>query len=138
MAEFDSSYVSETHPSRDDLGNPLFDFYVDLFYHQKELQNPKTINLYEVLEKIFENSENEEPDLQPLREILLSLIEHGGRHDYHGERRPILGHHQCARKVPRNLNLPYQVYCRYLFPREFFKADEMKQGKVKTDPFRAN
>ena len=37
LAEFYSSYVSETHPSKDDLGNPLFDFYVDLFYHNKEM-----------------------------------------------------------------------------------------------------
>ena len=30
------------------------------------------------------------------------------------------------------------VYCRYLFPRELFKATEEKKGYVGTDPFRAN
>ena len=78
------------------------------------MQKPATVNLYEVLEKIFKNDTNKEPDLQPLREILLSLIEHGGRHSYHGEHAPVLGKHQCARQAKATKDRPCLIYCRYL------------------------
>jgi hypothetical protein len=137
LAEFYKSYVSETHPSKDQDANPLFHFYVDLFQDKEHLQKPQTVNLYEVLETIFADPAGE-PDLQPLREILLSLIEHGGRHDNHGQDRPIFGKHLCARKTPRQKGSTPSVYCRYLFPRSCFVATEENPGYVKTDPYRAN
>ena len=96
LAKFYTSYTSERHPGKDDASSPLFNFYVDLFSKHDHLKKPQTVNLYEMLEKVFERPD-EEPDLQPLRELLLSLIEHGGLHDKHGQFAPIAGVHKCAR-----------------------------------------
>ena len=107
--------MSETHPSKNDKGESLFHYYVDLFEPEESLQKPQTVNLYEVLEKIFEDPNHQEPDLQPVREILLSLIEHGGRHTIHGESAPIMGKHPCARITSRKKDVPLFVINRSCF-----------------------
>ena len=90
-----------------------------------------------MLEKVFERPD-EEPDLQPLRELLLSLIEHGGLHDKHGQFPPIAGVHKCARFKSQQKKDPRDCYCRYLFPRHLFAANDENPGYVKTDPHRPN
>ena len=90
-----------------------------------------------MLEKIFENPA-EEPDLQPLRELLMSLIEHGGRHDKHGQYPPVAGVHHCARFKSQTKKDARNCYCRYLFPRKVFTATDDVPGKVQTDPHRPN
>ena len=137
LARFYTSYVSEKHPGKDDSSSPLFHFYVDLFSKHDHLKKPQTVNLYEMLEKIFEQPE-EEPDLQPLRELLLSLIEHGGLHDRHGQYPPVAGVHQCARFKSQQKKDARDCYCRYLFPRSLFAANDEYPGYVQTDPHRPN
>ena len=67
-------------------------------------------NLYEVLETIFEDP-TKEPDLQPLREILVALVEDGGLHCYHGKDKPVFGKHPCARITPKRKGCAQEVYC---------------------------
>ena len=137
LADFYKSYVSETHPCKDELGNPLYHFVIEDLRPKKHLHKPQTINLYEVLETIFEDP-TKEPDLQPLREILVALLEDGGLHCYHGKDKPIFGKHPCARKTPKRKGCAEEVYCRYLFPREIFLATDARPGCVKADPHREN
>ena len=53
------------------------------------------MDLLELLEKTFST---EKPDLQPLRKLLLALIEDGQHHLGHEKGPPIVGVHPCARK----------------------------------------
>ena len=41
LSEFSSSYVSETHPSKDDQGKALCHMHVDLFKKNEPLQKPE-------------------------------------------------------------------------------------------------
>ena len=44
-------------------------------------------------------SKPREPDTSRLKYLLLALIEHGQRHDYHEHGPPRFGVHACAKKV---------------------------------------
>ena len=75
------------------------------------------------------------PNLDPLRGILLALIEDGQRHDMHGHNDPTWGVHACARKGSTSKGREY-VYCRYLFPKPLLKLDWDKLALVVDDEHR--
>ena len=94
-----------------------------------------------VLDAVFdpELPDDVEPDVQPLKELLLRLIHHGQMHDMHGYDKPKEGVHACARNSKRTGHTQKEAYCRYGFPRHLYPrtdAQKTKLGSLQEDPFR--
>ena len=85
-AQFYNDYVLEWHPSKDVNGNPLYD-YAREHVEERTLRRPQCVNLLEMLEEIFDTPQGTEPDVLPLKKLLLSLVEDGQRHTGHGHRK---------------------------------------------------
>ena len=100
LADFDSPYVRESHPAKDEEGDRLYDFVIENLMVQGA-DKPQTVNLLPLLESIFADEEKD-PDVSELKNILLALIEDGNRHTWHSHRDgPVWGLDPCARKVKK-------------------------------------
>ena len=133
IADFYDRYVSEMHPCRDADGADLYGFN-DLTIENLQLPyraKPQCVRLLPLLEAALRS---EEPDLMPLKEVLLALIETGQRHTLHGFHAPHVGQ-ACAKKGRTSEGHRY-VYCRYLFPRELQQFEDGVRGVVREDPHR--
>ena len=132
LAKYFSPLASEWHPAKDDGGCKLYDFHIENL-GDASLGRPQTIDLGAVLDEVLAV---EEPDLTPLKRIVIALIEDGQRHTAHGHSAtPVKGRHQCARQDP-NKPGPTGVVCRYGFPRELVDAKTATDGAVRLDPMR--
>ena len=114
VAAYFSKLESESHPAKDAAGEPLYEFIIENLQH-KELGRPQTVDLKALLDDAFSS---DTPDLQPLKRVLVALIEDGQRHTFHQHQRtPVKGVHPCARQKPHTRS-PTEVYCKYGFPRD--------------------
>ena len=129
-SHFYNKYVSEQHPGKDCDGRPYYDFFQDTL-HNEEYAKPQCIDLCTMLDDIFATPE---PDLTPLKKLLLALVEDGQRHTMHHHNTPTLKVHPCARESSSGGKR--KVYCRYLFPRDLVVATDESEGYVKEDPHR--
>jgi hypothetical protein len=77
-----------------------------------------------------------EPNLAPLCELLVALVEDGQRHTSHGHGRPTWGRDPCARKARLPGSDRETVYCRYLFPRNLVQPEPGRPARVEADPYR--
>ena len=59
----------------------------------KEFGKPQTVDLKSLLDDVFAS---ETPDLQPLKRVLIALIEDGQRHTFHQHGPPTKGVHACS------------------------------------------
>ena len=133
IAAFYHRYVSEMHPCRDAHGAELYGFN-DLTVENLQLPHrakPQCVRLLPLLEDVLHA---EEPDLTPLKEVLLALIETGQRHTLHGFHAPHAA--QVCAKTARTSHGQRYVYCRYLFPRDLQHFDGDQRGVVREDPHR--
>ena len=98
VAKFFSELESESHPAKDAAGEPLYEFIIENLQHP-ELARPQTVNLKALLDEVFSS---DTPDLQPLKRVLVALIEDGQRHTFHQHGPPVKGVHPCARQKPHS------------------------------------
>lgn len=131
LGAFFHKHASEWHPAKDSAGNNLYNFEAE-FLFDKKFPKPQCVDLLEPLEQ---HTEKREADLDPLRKILLALIEDGQRHEMHGHDPPTWGCHACARKGSKSEGTEY-VYCRYLFPKPLLRLDWNKLATVVDDKHR--
>ena len=115
-------------------GDPLYD-YAREHVEERTLRRPQCVDLLEMLEEIFDTPQGTEPDVLPLKKLLLSLVEDGQRHTGHGHRKPQWGVHPCARRVKSGQRKD-EVYCRYRFPSNLFLPDAASLGIVTVDEYR--
>jgi hypothetical protein len=76
---------------------------------------PHTVRLSSLLEKVLlepDGTPRTEVDLNPVRQLVASLVNNGNRHDRHGKLAPDWKKDACARGKPEC------PYCRYGFPHE--------------------
>ena len=90
------------------------------------------MDLGALLERVLAD---ENPDLTPLKQVLVALVEDGQRHTMHGHRAPEKGRHPCARQAPNDPN-PTAVVCRYGFPKDLVDVRTATEGAVRLDPMR--
>lgn len=88
--------------------------------------------MHDLLDVLNRACAEEEPDFTELKQILVALLEDGRRHDYHSIHKPTLGVHAFAREDSGSKD----VYCRYLFPKDFFVPTDDKKGIITEDPHR--
>ena len=139
------------------MGKPLWNFEEPLYtlivenVRMPGMAKPQAVSLLELLEDVFRDAPSDgsandcseaheagriwEPDTSRLKYLLLALIEHGQRHDYHDHGPPTYGKHACARKGKSSDGKEY-VYCRYLFPREMRSFPGEVKGCILEDPHR--
>ena len=108
------------------------DSYEREFLFDKKFPKPQCIDLLELLEQ---HTASGTADLDPLRKVLLALIQDGQRHAMHGHGPPIYGVHACARKGSKSEGKEY-VYCRYLFPKPLLRLNWAKLATVVDDKHR--
>ena len=134
LGNFFDPYVKEWHPSEDDRGKDLYPFVLELL-QGAAADVPQCTDLLGLLDDIF-SDDTAEPDLTPVHQLLLGLIESGQRHTGHGHRKvPEYGVDPCARKGSTSEGKQY-VYCRYLFPRLLRLFEGFKRAVVEDDPHR--
>ena len=80
LAEYFSTRASEWHPAKDGGDGRLYDFHIENL-EDKTTGKPQTVDLKALLDKVLAD---DEPDLTPLKKLLLALIEDGQRHTMHG------------------------------------------------------
>ena len=132
LATYFSPLASEWHPAKDDGGCKLYDFHIENL-GDVGLGRPQTIDLGAVLDEVLSAGE---PDLTPLKRIVIALVEDGQRHTAHGHSAtPVKGRHQCARQDP-NKPGPSGVVCRYGFPKELVDTKTATDGATRLDPMR--
>ena len=129
MAEFFSTFCSEWHPAKDAGGGALYPFIIENL-QDASLARPQCIQLGELLRATLDA---EEPNLTPLRQLLLALVEDGQRHTMHGHGPPTRGSHPCARTHPHR---PSEVICRYMFPKPLVDPTAAASGVVHEDSLR--
>ena len=86
-AQFYNDYVFKWHPSKNLNGNPSYN-YARQHVEERTLRRPQCVDLLEMLKEIFDTPQGTEPDVLPLKKLLLSLVEDGQRHTGHGHRKP--------------------------------------------------
>ena len=129
-------YVKEWRPSKDDRQQYLYPFVLELL-QGAAADVPQCTDLLGLLDDIF-SDDTAEPDLTPVHQLLLGLIESGQRHTGHGHRKvPEYGVDPCARKGSTSEGKQY-VYCRYLFPRLLRLFEGFKRAVVEDDRIRCD
>ena len=131
LAKYFSELASESHPAKNEGGNKLYDFVIENLGHT-ELGQPKTLDLGALLKKVLAD---EDPDLTPLKQVIIALVEDGQRHTMHGFRAPVRGRDPCARLNPKTKGSS-DVICRYGFPKDFVDTKTATEGAVRLDPNR--
>ena len=132
LATYFSPLATEWHPAKDDGGNKLYEFVIENL-DDARTGKPTTINLGAVLEEVLSAAD---PDLTPLKRIVIALVEDGQRHTAHGHRgTPVKGVHPCARQDPK-VPGPSGVVCRYGFPKALLDTKTATDGAVSLDPLR--
>ena len=126
LGQYFHAHVKELHPSKDAGGYALYNFRADLLH---ETKRPMRVDLLELLDTAFST---DTPDLQPIRKLLLALLEDGQHHSGHASGPPIIGVHPCARKGSTSKCKEY-VDCRYMFSKPLVRLDWDKLAVVTDD-----
>ena len=76
LAMYFSERASEWHPAKDGGDGRLYDFHIENL-EEDSTGKPQTVDLKALLDNVLAN---DEPDLTPLKKLLLALIEDGQHH----------------------------------------------------------
>ena len=113
IAQLFGEYTHEMHPSTNEAGKLLFDYFVERVMLGAE-DKPRTVNVKQLLDEVFvKYARGDELEVSKLKFLLLALLESWQRYTLYGHRHAKPGQ-SCAREVDG------KIVCRYQYPKDFY------------------